>query len=220
MSCVVDFKSPDGLWVGSYRLNGQQIKTRSYTIWHNIKTRCNVGGNYQNKRPTYKGCTNYFSDYQFFADWCQHQIGYMEVDVCGRYWALDKDILNTTEYTGYSPETCCFVPIELNGLLQIQVSNQNSLPLGVIKRDRKTPFSAQINIDGKNKHLGCFKSEYEAHKVWQSAKYDRICAMVVKYQGLVDKRVIDRLNLIGYNLVQDINLNRETIDFGGVPLAA
>lgn len=221
MGCVVDFKSPGGEWVGSYRSNNKQIKTRSYVLWHNIKTRSKIDGNYQSKRPTYEGCVNYFESYQIFASWCQNQVGYMEIDTCGRYWALDKDVLNNTSTIGYGPNNCCFIPIELNGLLQLQMSGQNDLPLGVVHRNRKrSPFSAQVNIEGKNVYLGAYKTKESAHKAWQIAKQLRIYAMISKYKTLVDKRVIDKLSLIAYNLGQDINLNKETVEFGGVPLAA
>ena len=221
MACVVDFKSPNGEWVGSYMSGGKQIVTRSYKLWHDVQYRCKIGGSYQESKPTYEGCTNYFVDYQSFTTWCQGQVGYMEIDPCGRYWALDKDVLNGKSIIGYGPDNCCFIPIELNGLLQLQVSRQNDLPLGVIKRNRKrSPFCAQVNIDGKNVYLGAYKTTESAHKAWQIAKQLRICAMISKYQKLVDKRVIDKLSLIAYNLEQDINLNKETVNFGGVPLAA
>lgn len=220
MACVLDFKSPNGEWVGSYRSNGKQVLTRSYKLWNDVQYRCKLGGSYQKSRPTYEGCTNYFVDYQSFTTWCQVQVGYMEVDPCGRYWALDKDVLNDTPAIGYGPNTCCFMPIELNGLLQLQASRQNDLPLGVIKRDRKrSPFCAQVNIDGKNIYLGSYKTEELAHKAWQVAKQLRVCTMISKYAELVDKRVIDKLSLIAYNLEQDIHLNKETVGFGGVSLA-
>lgn len=221
MACVEDFKSSSGEWVGSYRHEGRQIVTRSYKLWYDVQYRCKIGGPYQKARPTYQGCVNYFSGYQPFVDWCQSQVGYMEIDSCGRYWALDKDLLNDTDLIGYSPKTCCFVPVELNGLLQLQSSKRNNFPIGVIKRDRKKkPFSAQINLEGKNKYLGSYKTAQEAHKAWQMAKRTKVCEMIDKYKDLVDSRVIDRLISIANLLEKDFSLNKETVKFGGVSLAA
>lgn len=221
MSCVVqDFKSPEGLWVKSYRVDGKQIFTRSWKLWHDIQYRCKVDGVYQKSRPTYVGCVNSFIDYQSFAGWCQIQVGYSATDECGRCWALDKDVLNTKNSIGYGPDNCCFLPIELNSLLQIQVSGRNGLPLGVIYSNRKrSPYKAQINTKGKNTYLGAYASKIAAHKAWQDAKIVRIKEMISKYRGKVDHRVIDMLSSIVCKIEEDIIVGSETTKLGGVPLA-
>lgn len=221
MACVVDFKTPNGEWVGSYNCNGKQVHTRAYKLWHDVLWRCKVGGKYQEKKPTYLGCVNYFDDYQSFAEWCQVQVGYMKRDTNGKFYSLDKDILSETRFVGYAPDTCCFVPVGLNSLLQLQHSSRTDMPIGVTKRDtRKVTYQARINYEGKNKYLGTYDSKEGAHKAWQNAKHINLETALREYEGLVDMRVIDKLKLITYNLAQDINLNKETVEFGGVPLAA
>lgn len=221
MACVEDFRLPSGSWAGSYMSSGKQVMTRSYKLWHDINNRCNPDSVFQKARPTYLGCINSFMNHQHLAEWCQAQVGYMNIDTSGRFWAIDKDILNYGGLAEYSPETCCFVPNELNNLLRLANFKGNDLPLGVVfKKRMKNPYVAQISYNSKNFHIGTFGTKEAAHKEWQIAKHVKICDAVFKYDGRVDSRVLDKLKLIAYNLEQDIVLGKETFEFGGVSLAA
>lgn len=64
-------------------------------------------------------------------------------------WALDKDILVKGNKI-YSPETCCFVPQEINNLFTKRKSCRGTLPIGVkyIKENKK--FSASFSRNKKN----------------------------------------------------------------------
>ena len=86
------------------RVDGK--KTTLYTSWSNMLRRC-YDKDYQDKHPTYKGCyvDDSWHNFQNFAAW------FTKNQVEGFY--LDKDILFEGNKV-YSPETCCFVPQEIN----------------------------------------------------------------------------------------------------------
>jgi hypothetical protein len=88
---VQDFKIRDGAWMTSYKMYHKQYLTKSRRLWMGMRGRCKVGGSTQQERATYIGCTMSvnFRDFQFFADWCQVQVGYGEDG-----YELDKDILS------------------------------------------------------------------------------------------------------------------------------
>lgn len=79
---------------------------------------------------------------------------------------LDKDILIAGSKI-YSPETCCFVPSEVNNTVLLK-AKKNSLPFGVSLTGKK--FRARLFKDKKDWDLGSYETAQEAHKVWQWAK--------------------------------------------------
>ena len=66
---------------------------------------------------SYKGvevCEEWYN-FQNFAEWCETQKFLNAKDVKGKSYQLDKDILVKGNKI-YSPDTCCFVPPEINSL--------------------------------------------------------------------------------------------------------
>lgn len=120
---VPDFKDAAGQWVKGYGLCGTGYITRAYQSWNRVRDRCKIGGKYQQRKPTYIGCTmtENFEDFQFFAEWVQAQVGYS----CNGY-QLDKDILVAGNKV-YGENTCVFVPQQLNMFLVAPVLDN---PLG------------------------------------------------------------------------------------------
>jgi hypothetical protein len=124
-----------------FQVNGQWVQkftpepyttwtTRAGVLWTNFTQRCKDGGSLQKAVPAYKGSKNGFKDFQEFAEWCQHQVGYLEKDDRGHYWQLDKDILVKNNKV-YSPSTCVFVPKSLNCLLEKRANHRGAYPIGV-----------------------------------------------------------------------------------------
>lgn len=92
-------------WCGVYS------KTRAGRVWNNLQTR--TDGRHKDK--CYDEAVNGFKGFQEFAEWCQSEYGYMNVEQNGRFWQLDKDILVSGNMV-YSPDTCCFVPNRINSV--------------------------------------------------------------------------------------------------------
>lgn len=146
------------------RINGETI--RSYIIWSRMLARC-YDKKYQEKRPTYRECYvceewHYFVNFQqWFND------NYVEG------WQIDKDIL-IKENKVYSPYTCVFVPQEINHIFLDCGNARGEYPIGVHFHKPTQKFRANISINGKHKHLGCFIDANEAHEAWVVAKKQNI----------------------------------------------
>lgn len=146
-----------------------------YSRWHSMICRgCS------NKRkivnPQYEDtivCEDWLR-FSNFRDWMQQQ-----------HWEgkeLDKDILVIGNNI-YSPDTCRFVPRNLNIAITGSSKKMGGFMLGVTSSRRKTkPYQAYITMYGKGAYLGCYETEIEGHSAWQSAKETYIRELVAQYQ--------------------------------------
>lgn len=159
---------------------------RSYNVWQHLIKRCyskNI------KRP-YKGCTvcdewKLYSNFKkFYDDNCKNDS-----------FHLDKDILVQGNKI-YSPNTCLFVPEEINDSIKSEWSDNKSLPLGVtMTRYGKYRARCIINKGKKQTHLGVFDTEKEAFSIYKEYKLSRIKEMAERYfkLGDIDKRTYDAI---------------------------
>ncbi len=98
---------------------------------------------------------------------------------------LDKDILIPCNKV-YSPETCAFVPRELNCVLII-IDNELGVP-GVVKRTNNygtDRYIATISTRNVKSDLGSHKTLEAAHAAWQLAKIERLEFELNEYRNLV-----------------------------------
>lgn len=165
---------------------------KEYRRWESMLSRV-----YGRPTNTYLGCEVClkFQKYKDFKDWCGKQIGF---DQDG--WHLDKDILFKGNKV-YSPETCCFVPSEINTLFVKQQNIRGKYPLGVSYEKRTKRFQANISIFGKNKGLGTYGTPEEAFYVYKIAKEAYIKEVAELYKDQIDNRVYEAL----MNYEVDIN---------------
>ena len=104
------------LGIGKYASSVDSKRTFEYNVWTGVLERCY--SLYQaDKFPTYKGCSisKGWECFQNFAKWFEEN---WKPHMKG--WHLDKDILIKGNKI-YSPETCCFVPSEINGVITHRV---------------------------------------------------------------------------------------------------
>jgi hypothetical protein len=190
---IADYKV-DGLWAkyrGSY---AEQTQTLSSQIWNAMHIRCKAGA----RNPSYAGCSisENFKDFQFFAEWCQHQIGYSKKNSDGKHWSLEKDLLVRGNRM-YSEDVCVFLPTEINNLLLLQSGKRGAWPIGVHYSKEKDVFVAQLNSKGKRWHLGYFKTPEEAFERYKFAKESHIRDMATKWRCEIDSRAFDALMTYG-----------------------
>lgn len=198
---VDDRKNEDGLWMATFMYEGFYCHTRSSTLWQNMLARCKIPDR----------STNLFSDYQQFAEWCQTQHGYMEKELNGNFWALDKDILIPGN-KNYSPELCCFIPTRLNTVLSIAgyKTKPSKLPMGVSKGKKDGIFRASIRIEGANKFLGYYETAIEAHQSWQRAKLE-ILTEALKCFNFLPQRILQGVEYHIDIIRQDLRNLKETV---------
>lgn len=156
-----------------------------YERWVSMLKRC-YSLVWCKKYPTYIGCSvcNEWLTFSNFKSWMEQQ------DWEGN--ELDKDLLIRGNKV-YSPETCCFIPKEVN--VSLQYPNKGQCLLGVTydSRSKMKPFVAKIQEYSRTRYLGCYSSEKEAHKVWQLEKIsalERLSFKFYNFKDLIDTRIL------------------------------
>ena len=161
-----------------------------YILWKSLLQRV-LDNKYQEDRPTYKGVTmdDEWLNFQNFAAWCDTQEFFNVEDTKGKPYQLDKDILIKGNKV-YSPNTCCFVPSQINSALITCKARRGDNPVGVSYNKVKMKFVAHITLgDGKRKHLGCFADAITAFQVYKTAKEAYIKDVAEKWKGKIDDKV-------------------------------
>lgn len=154
---------------------------RMYDAWRGIFRRSN-DKIFQNNQTTYIGCTvdERWHNFQVFAKW--YEKNYVEG------WHLDKDILQKGNKI-YSPETCCFVPQEVNCLLTKTNAKRGEYPIGV-RVNIKGFFVARVN----SRHVGTFITVEEAFQAYKTAKERCIKEVADKWKELITEECYQALN--------------------------
>ncbi len=133
---------------------------KAYRTWNHMITRC-YSEKQQIIQPSYMGCSvdERWYNFQVFAEWFENN--YIEG------FALDKDILVKGNKI-YSPETCCFVPLQINQLFSVNSINRGNTPIGV--RVSRNLFQVSLKKFGKHITYGSYKTTDEAFKVFKYHK--------------------------------------------------
>lgn len=111
---------------GKYKSSVNREHTYFYKVWSDMLKRV-YSEDYHIKKPTYKNISlcEEWHNFQVFAEWCEKN--YKDG------WRIDKDVI-CPECGIYSPETCDFLPDEINGMFISSKSYRGDLPIGVIKK--------------------------------------------------------------------------------------
>lgn len=156
---------------------------KEYTIWSNIVGRCNRG---------YAKLHEDFYTFDSWLGWAKEQKGFMDKDGNGNLFQLDSDLFSTDEKM-YSPDTCVFIPKEINSICKPNML-RDDLPRGVSPFGSKDkPYKVSISVDGVTKHIGNYKTIEEASAVSKQARLGRVRLLEIKYDGVVDSKVFEEL---------------------------
>lgn len=176
-------------------VDGKQ--TREYVLWAGMLRRVTCKGHHK-KYPTYIGCTvsNNFKNFQYFAEWCNRQIGFND-----KSYQLDKDILQRGNKI-YSEDTCCFVPSKINSLIIDCGAGRGDYPVGVYLYKESGKFQAHISKYGKQITLGYYKTIDEAFSVYCKEKEIHIKEVAEQYKEFIDPRVY--YALLNWRVVNEV----------------
>ena len=172
-------------------IEGKQVK--EYDVWKNMLSRCTE--HYWANKPTYTGttCSDNFKSYSYFYKWCQSQIGFNRVDESGRYWHLDKDLLEEGNKI-YSENNCVFIPQRINSLLLKREVKRGEYPVGVRWHKKDNMFHSRCNNGtGVIQHLGCFGTEQAAFQTYKVYKEVLIKQVAEEYKCQIDPRAYQAL---------------------------
>lgn len=169
--------------VGTHLSSIKGKTTKVYITWVNMLKRCYCEKT-QINYPTYKDVTvcKEWHNFQNFAEW--YEENYIEG------FFIDKDII-CKDCKIYSPETCCFVPNEVNMLFVKSSKARGAYLIGVHKV--KNRYVAQINKNREVIFLGSFITEIEAFKAYKTAKEQYIKEVAEKYKYQIKKQVYQAL---------------------------
>lgn len=161
--------------------------SKMYKVWFNMIRRC-YDSRFHIKNPTYKNCSVHkewliLSNFKVWFD-CNYKENY----------ELDKDILVKGNKV-YSPETCCFVPKEINMLLNKQHKHRGEYSVGVTKNHNK--YIATISKLGVKTKIGSYDNEYDAFIAYKYAKEQYVKERAEKYfqDGKISEKVYNALLL-------------------------
>ena len=156
---------------------------KAYKVWNSMMER-GYSDKTKTKQPCYLGCSvvKEWHKFQNFAEW------FYKNYTCGFY--LDKDILFKGNKV-YGPETCCFVPREVNNCTSSRNEHRISEYSGV--RYKNNTYWAQISISGKVVHLGCFKTEIKAFMAYKTAKENNIKKVANKFKEQISTECYNAL---------------------------
>lgn len=164
-----------------------------FTTWSNMLVRC-YDEDALKKGITYEACSvdEIWHNFQNFAMWCEYQPEFIN-----KNWCLDKDIIFKGNKI-YSPDTCAFVPTEINNLFTLRGNKRGKYPLGVHLEKRSGKYISQINKEGKRVCLGRYSSPTEAFVAYKEAKEKVLKEIAEKYKGKVNNSVYE--SLINWNV--------------------
>lgn len=161
------------------------VTAKAYKVYGSMLGRC-YDESHRVYAITYKDCTvcDEWLRFSNFKKWFDEN--YVEG------YALDKDILVKGNKV-YSPETCCFVPREINSLLTNRRNHRNGT-IGSYKT-KSGKFIVHCNKYGKPNLVGFFTSEKEAFDAYKKTKESYIKDVAKKYynEGKITERVYDAL---------------------------
>ena len=189
-------------FIGEGKYNFKEYK-HIYKVWGSMLERC-YSKDYQLKRPTYINCLvcDEWHNFQNFAQWFENN--YYEVNEEEMH--LDKDILFKGNKI-YSPETCVFVPNNINMLFTKSNKSRGNYPIGVTIDNKINKFRARCSIFDKEIRkykrisLGYYSSVIEAFNCYKDFKEQHIKNVADDYKDYIPLKLYNAM----YNYNVDID---------------
>lgn len=175
---------------GKYSFGTKNNPTKVYSVWVSMLNRC-YSTNFLSKNETYKGCSvvEEWHNFQNFAIWFEQN--YIEG------YQLDKDLLIKNNKI-YGPNTCCFIPQEVNLLLVNKKRFRGKYPIGVSKDKNK--FSAKIRKRNTQCFLGNYNTIEEAFYVYKTNKENYLKLIAEEYKQNLCEAAYDALVTFKINI--------------------
>ncbi len=161
--------------------------TVEYADWNSMLKRCYKSAESTTSYKDKVVCDSWHN-FQNFAEWATSQENFGKVG-----WDLEKDLLVKGNKV-YSPETCVYLPREINSF--IKRKRHNNLPLGVdvaYRYDGSSYYRTQAREDGKNICLGAFSNPEAAFLAYKTHKEGLAKELANKWKGEIPERAYKAL---------------------------
>lgn len=148
-----------------------------YARWSSMLHRCYSLHRQETQNPTYSDC-EVTPEWHVFSNF--HRWHTEQAPLQGHH--LDKD-LKVWENRVYSPETCCFVSLQLNNALLLRYEKHSDLPPGVFPN--KGRYTSRIGLGGDTrKILGTFDTPELAYQAYLLAKAQYLLTFIPEHKKL------------------------------------
>ena len=175
-------------YIGSGKYKGGKHGSKAYQYWYGMIRRC-YSNEYLDKNPSYSDCyvCDEWLNFQNFAMWFNDN--YYEIP--DHIMNLDKDVLISGNKI-YSPDTCCFIPNNINMLFRPEdFEGRYGHPPGVkqIKGSKKHKYEAKIRTKGSDVHIGTFDTWEEAYNAYKAVREKIVKDTAEKYKDVIPDKV-------------------------------
>lgn len=158
-------------------------KEKSEKVWRQMLRRA-CSENFKRTSKSYEGVSvcDEWKIYSKFKEWFNEH--YVEG------WTLDKDILVKGNKI-YGPQTCCYVPPQINTLFTQRTRDRGPYPIGVTMcRGR---LISCVNRFGKSVFLGYFDTPEDAFYAYKLAKEKYIKDVAELWRTQIEPRVYEAM---------------------------
>lgn len=171
------------LGVGIHKGSREEVENKKYGTWHSFIQR-SYCPKLHKRNPSYKDVTvcKEWHNFQNFGEWFEENYNPETM----QDWEFDKDILVKGSRV-YSPETCAFVPREINLLFTKNKERRGDFPIGVFLSNGR--FRASARVDGVTKYFGSYDTPEEAFLASKKGKEDYIKQKADEWKDLISPRV-------------------------------
>jgi len=187
-------KMSDGCYAGEGRWLSSP-KNPHFQVWCGLRTRT-LDDDFKQEHKSYIDCSlcEEWMCMQNFCDWAEST---KPKDNSIR-WELDKDLLIEGNRL-YSPETCCWLPKEINLFLS-KMSEKAIYPKtladgGVVYRVFVRE-GKEKQVEKGSHYIGTYYSYEMAVDKWRWVKKQRLNALIQQYRHLMSDVVIERLSAL------------------------
>jgi hypothetical protein len=173
--------------VGKYSSSRTNIGNSMFERWYSIFRRVHLEtSSLGNKSYHDASICEEWHNFQNFAQWMVDQ------NLQDKSWHLDKDLLVKGNKT-YGPDTCIFLPGEVNVFFTQRKTQRGSTPMGVHYRARTGMYLACFTRNSKSHHIGCYHTPEEAFTAYKGAKEAQAKVLAEKWKDLLDPRAFQAL---------------------------
>jgi len=144
-----------------------------FSVWNDMVRRVTDTGRRKSKAYAFASICEDWYEFEKFSAW---YVGYTHRK---EGWVLDKDLLGNGSKI-YSPETCCFIPHELNQMMVSCRVDSKGMP-GVFPVRGK--FCARVRARNVQHHIGTYETPDQAYSAYLDAKSSFLVAEAEKHQG-------------------------------------
>lgn len=183
---VKDYLYPSVFGVGYYGSPDTKTSHPATRRWLSLMKRCYDESSLE---PAYYDANviTHWHNSSTFQEWAVVQPGFNM-----KGWELDKDLLVKGNKI-YSPETCVFLPKNVNAALTKRQNYRGDYPIGVQPSKSGNRFEAWCGDGSRSRYLGVFGTVLEAFLCYKAKKEEMLKSLADKYRDDLDPRAYQAL---------------------------